>query len=57
MLEVKVGNCYRNRIIGEMLLEGGLKTLWTTSPIGQYLDKEKPLVDAGITGPVRFLWE
>ena len=57
MLEVKVGNCYRNRIIGEMLLEGGLKTLWTTSPIGQYLDEEKPLADAGITGPVRFFWE
>jgi hypothetical protein len=55
-LEVKVGNCFRNRIIGEIIHEGELKTLWTTSPIQQYLDPGKPLKDAGIEGPVRFLW-
>ncbi len=55
-LEVKVGNCYRNRIIGEMTREGELKTLWTTSPIRQYLDPGKPLKEAGIAGPVQFLW-
>jgi hypothetical protein len=56
MLEVKVGNCFRNRIIGETVREGGLKTLWTTSPIRQYLDPGKPLKDAGISGPVSFCW-
>jgi len=55
-LEVKVGNCYRNRIIGEIIREGELKTLWTTSPIGRYLDPGKPLKDAGIAGPVSFIW-
>ncbi|MFH0758166.1 MAG: glycosyl hydrolase [Bacteroidota bacterium] len=55
-LEVKVGNCYRNRIIGEIIREGELKTLWTTSPIRQYLDSGKPLKAAGIEGPVSFLW-
>jgi hypothetical protein len=55
-LEVKVGNSYRNGIIGELSREGELKTLWTTSPIRNYLDPGKPLSDAGITGPVSFLW-
>ena len=40
-----------------MIQEGELKTLWTTSPIGQYLDREKPLINAGISGPVRFYWD
>lgn len=55
-LDVKVGNCYRNSLIGELTGEGELKTLWTTSPIGNYLDPEKPLAKAGIDGPLRFLW-
>jgi hypothetical protein len=55
-LEIRVGNSFRNRIIGEMISDGELKTLWTTSPIHNYLDPGKPLTEAGISGPVRFMW-
>ena len=55
-LEVEVGNRFRNRFIGEMSGESEQETLWTTSPIGDYLDPGKPLTGAGITGPVHFFW-
>jgi hypothetical protein len=57
ILEVRTGNCYRNRIIGERTRYGKLTDLWTTSPLYQLPSPGMPLKDAGIIGPVRLIWQ
>jgi len=54
-LQVTVGNEYRNRIIGDFVEFGKLKNIWTTSPVQDYLDKDKPLKPSGLIGPIKLL--
>lgn len=54
-LQVIVGNEYRNRIIGDFVEFGKLKNIWTTSPVKDYLDKDKPLQPSGLIGPIKLL--
>jgi len=57
ILEVRTGNCFRNRIIGERTRHGKLVDLWTTSPPHQLPEPGMPLKEAGISGPVRVIWQ
>lgn len=54
-LQVTVGNEYRNRIIGDFVEFGKLKNIWTTSPVQDYLDKDKPLKPSGLIGPIQLI--
>ena len=55
LLEVKVANVYRNRFIGDFIEFGKPQNIWTSAPIQQYLDKNKPLKPSGLIGPIRLL--
>lgn len=55
-LEVRVSIPYRNRIIGDFIQYGALKDLWTTSPLSSLPDKDKPLIESGILGPLAFYY-
>jgi hypothetical protein len=52
LLEVRVANVYRNRIIGDYIQYGELKNVWTSAPVQQFLDKDKPLKPSGLMGPL-----
>ena len=54
-LVVKVANAYRNRFIGDFIQYGKVQSLWTSSPIDSFLDKEKPLFPAGLMGPIKVI--
>jgi hypothetical protein len=54
-LQVTVGNEYRNRIIGDYVEFGKLQNSWTTSPVQEYLDKDKKLKPAGLIGPIQLI--
>jgi len=54
-LQVTVGNEYRNRIIGNYVEFGKLQNSWTTSPVQEYLDKNKPLKPSGLIGPIQLI--
>jgi hypothetical protein len=51
-LEVTVANVYRNRLIGDLVQFDEIKSLWTTSPVRQFLNKDMPLQESGIAGPI-----
>ncbi len=55
ILEVNVANVYRNRFIGDFIQYGKVQNLWTSSPIEQFLDKNKPLKPSGLMGPLRLI--
>jgi len=55
VLEVNVANVYRNRFIGDYIQYGKIQNLWTSSPIGQFLDKDKPLKPSGLMGPLKLV--
>jgi hypothetical protein len=55
-LEIRVSIPYRNRIIGDFIQYGALKELWTTSPLSSLPDKDKPLLESGILGPLAFYY-
>jgi len=55
ILEVNVANVYRNRFIGDFIQYGKVQNLWTSSPIEQFLDKNKPLKPSGLMGPVKLI--
>ncbi len=52
-LEVTVGIPYRNRFIGDMIAYGGQKTIFTSNDIDAFLQKDSPLKDAGLLGPIK----
>jgi len=56
-LEIVVANIFRNRIIGDYIQYGELKNAWTSAPIDQFLDKNKPLKPSGLIGPIRIIKE
>ena len=52
-LVVTVANVYRNRFIGDFAQYGKVQNLWTTAPISEFLDKDKPLKPSGLMGPLK----
>jgi hypothetical protein len=56
ILEIRVAVPYRNRIIGDFTQYGSLKSVWTTSPVGNLPGKDKPLLESGILGPITFYY-
>jgi len=54
-LEVVVQNVFRNRIIGDYIQFGELKNVWTSAPVEQFLDKNKPLKPSGLVGPLKII--
>ncbi|HLF35268.1 MAG TPA: hypothetical protein VI583_13580, partial [Cyclobacteriaceae bacterium] len=55
VLKAEVANVYRNRIIGDLKQYGDLKDLWTTSPVDQFLNRNMPLKESGLIGPVTLM--
>jgi len=55
LLEVTVTNTWRNRIIGDFVQYGKIHNLWTSAPVEEYLDKEKPLKPSGWFGPFKLI--
>lgn len=54
-LVVDVANVYRNRFIGDFIQYGKVKNLFTSSPITDFLDKDKPLKPSGLMGPLKLI--
>jgi len=54
-IEIEVANVSRNRIIGDYIEFGQLKNVWTSAPVEQFLDKDKPLKPSGLIGPIRIV--
>jgi hypothetical protein len=54
-LVVSVANVYRNRFIGDFIQYGKVQNLFTSSPITDFLDKDKPLKPAGLIGPLTLI--
>jgi hypothetical protein len=53
-LKVKVTNCWKNRILGDRKVPSDQKITWTLYPF-YHDDKEAPLMESGLLGPVRLL--
>jgi hypothetical protein len=49
---VTVVNVYRNRFIGDLTQYGEVRNLRTSSPITDFLSRDKPLKRAGLLGPI-----
>jgi hypothetical protein len=54
-LVVNVANVYRNRFIGDFTEYGKVESIFTSSPITQFLDRDKPLKPAGLMGPLKLI--
>jgi hypothetical protein len=52
-LVVNVANVYRNRFIGDFIQYGKVQSIFTSSPITQFLDKDRPLKPSGLMGPLK----
>lgn len=55
VLEVTVANTFRNRFIGDFMQHGKVQNIWTSSPIQDFLSKERPLEPSGLKGPIRII--
>lgn len=55
VLDITVANVYRNRLIGDLVQFNKIQNLWTSSPIQQFLDKNKPLIPSGLMGPLKLI--
>ena len=51
---VKVTNVWKNRILGDWKLAEAERVTWTLYPF-YHNDKDAPLMDSGLLGPVRLL--
>jgi hypothetical protein len=54
-LVVTVATVCRNRFIGDLNQFGSVKSLWTTSPIEEILNKNMPLKPSGLMGPLKLV--
>jgi hypothetical protein len=54
-LIITVANVYRNRFIGDFIQYGKVQNLITSSPISDFLDKDKPLKPSGLMGPLKLI--
>jgi len=52
-LEITVAIPYRNRIIGDIVQYGELKSLWTSYNIAWNMKADLPLMQVGLTGPLK----
>jgi len=55
ILEVTVADVCRNRFIGDLIQFGSVKSLFTTSPITNILNKDMPLKPSGLIGPLKLM--
>ena len=55
ILEVTVADVCRNRFIGDLIQFGKVKSLFTTSPITEILNKDMPLKPSGLMGPLKLI--
>jgi hypothetical protein len=55
ILEVTVANVCRNRFIGDYIQFGNIQTMWTTSPIEKFLNKDTSLKPSGLIGPIKLI--
>jgi hypothetical protein len=54
-LEFTVATVCRNRLIGDLIQFGSVKSLWTTAPMETILNKDMPLKPSGWMGPLKVL--
>jgi len=54
-LEITLATVCRNRFIGDLIQFGSCKTMFTTAPIANILNKEMPLKRSGIMGPLKLM--
>jgi hypothetical protein len=54
-LEITVATVCRNRFIGDLIQYGDIKSLWTTSPINEILNRNMPLKPSGLMGPLKLI--
>jgi len=54
-LVVTVATVCRNRFIGDLNQFGSVKSLWTTSPVEEILNKNMPLKPSGLMGPLKLV--
>jgi hypothetical protein len=54
-LVVTISTVSRNRFIGDFIRYGAVKDLWTSSPIGDFLNKRSPLKPSGLMGPLKLV--
>jgi hypothetical protein len=54
-LEINVADVCRNRFIGDLIQYGSVKSLFTTSPITEILNKDMPLKPSGLMGPLKLI--
>lgn len=54
-IEIVVTNLWHNRLIGDLNVPKDQKSIWTTSPIERWFDKDAPLESSGLMGPVRII--
>ncbi len=59
VLEIRVGNNFRNRMVGDYIESGTLRNVWTTSPLQgssdpRFPNKNTTLQDSGLIGPIKF---
>ena len=52
-LEITVSVVCRNRIIGDLIQFGEIKSIFTTAPVAEILNKNMPLKPSGLTGPIK----
>ena len=55
ILEVTVANVCRNRFVGDYIQFGNIQSMWTTSPIEQFLNKDTSLKPSGLMGPMKII--
>jgi hypothetical protein len=54
-LEITVAVVCRNRLIGDLKQFGEIKSVFTTAPVAEILNKEMPLKPSGLTGPIKLI--
>ncbi len=54
-LEITVATVCCNRFIGDYIEHGEVKTLFTTTMVDKYFNKNKPLKPSGLMGPIQLI--
>jgi hypothetical protein len=54
-LEVTIATVFRNRFIGDFIQYGKVVNGWTSSPIGDFLNKKSSLKPSGLMGPLQLI--
>jgi hypothetical protein len=52
-LQVIVAIPYRNRVLGDLIQFGELKTMWTSCEISNHMTTSLPLISTGLLGPIK----